>query len=203
MFWIKVVKVANGIFAFFAFLEIIWILSRARHGKKFMQNWQFYADHLKSNSDQQREVTAEETPFVQPQHQLVNIQYREEQLHNTERTMPPEHPEHPQAQTDFQRAIQSLKENCLTRTDKPSDLQQPFGRPYPGEKGDCSWSHNGRYLCQCSNPWRQSSPLLWGSRQVGHSSKNTHPMQRIANSQNQRTFLTKITRMFSLLAVPG
>ena len=50
--WIKVVKAANGIFAFFAFLEIIWILSRARHGKKFMQNWQFYADHLKSNSHQ-------------------------------------------------------------------------------------------------------------------------------------------------------
>ena len=78
-FWIKVVKAANGIFALLAFLEIIWILSRARHGKKFMENRQFYADHLKSNSDQQREETAEETPFVQPQHQLVNIQYREEQ----------------------------------------------------------------------------------------------------------------------------
>ncbi|XP_015749597.1 PREDICTED: nucleotide-binding oligomerization domain-containing protein 1-like [Acropora digitifera] len=50
--WIKVVKAANGIFALLAFLEIIWILSRARHGKKFMQNWQFYADHLKSNSHQ-------------------------------------------------------------------------------------------------------------------------------------------------------
>ena len=132
-FWIKVVEAVNGIFAVLAFLEITWILSRARHGKKFMENRQFYADHLKSNSDQQREVTAEETPFVQPQHQLVNIQYREEQLHNTERTMPPEHPEHPQAQTDFQRAIQSLKENYLTRTDKPSDLKQPFGRPNLGE----------------------------------------------------------------------
>ena len=87
--WIKVVKVANGIFAFFAFLEIIWILSRARHGKKFMQNWQFYADHLKSNS-----------------HQHVQ-------------------------------AIQAMKENSLRCTEQPSDLQQPFGRPYPGEKGDC------------------------------------------------------------------
>ena len=132
-FWIKVVKAVNGIFALLAFLEIIWILSRARHGKKFMENRQFYADHLKSNSDQQREETAEETPFVQPQHQLVIIQYREEQLHNTERTMPPEHPEHPQVQTDFQRAIQALKENCLTRTEKPSDLKQPFGRPNLGE----------------------------------------------------------------------
>ena len=48
--WIKVVKSANGIFALFAFLEILWILSRARNGKKFMENLQFYADHLKSNS---------------------------------------------------------------------------------------------------------------------------------------------------------
>ena len=128
--WIKVVKAANGIFALFAFLEIIWILSRARHGKKFMENRQFYADHLKSNSDQQREATAEETPFVQAQHQLVNIQDREEQPDNTAISHPSEHP---QAQTTFQRAIQALKENYLTRTEKPSDLKQPFGRPNLGE----------------------------------------------------------------------
>ena len=58
-FWIKVVKAANGIFAVLASLEITWILSRARQGKKFMENRQFYADHLKSNSDQQREETAQ------------------------------------------------------------------------------------------------------------------------------------------------
>ena len=132
-FSIKVVEAANGIFALLASLEITWILSRARHGKQFMENRQFYADHLKSNSDQQREETVEETPFVLPQHQLVNIQYREEEPQHTEKTMSPEHPEHPQAQTDFQRAIQALKENYLTRTEKPSDLKQPFGRPNLGE----------------------------------------------------------------------
>ena len=132
--WIKVVKAANGIFALFAFLEIIWILSRARQGKKFMENWKFYADHLKSNSDQQREATAEET-LVQPQHQLVNIQDREEQPDNniTAISQPSEHPEHAQAQTDFHTAIQELKENYLWRTEKPSDLKQPFGRPNLGE----------------------------------------------------------------------
>ena len=135
-FWIKVVEAANGIFALLASLEITWILSRARHGKKFMENRQFYADHLKSNSDQQREETAEETPFVQPQHQLVNIQDSEEQPDNTERTMPPEHREQAQAQMDFQSAIQALKGNCLTCTEQPSDLKQPFGRPNPGE-GNC------------------------------------------------------------------
>ena len=53
--WIRVVTAANGIFALFAFLEIIWILSRCRHGKEFMENWRFYADHLNSNSDEQRQ----------------------------------------------------------------------------------------------------------------------------------------------------
>ena len=134
--WIKVVKVANGIFALLAFLEIIWILFRARHGKKFMENWKFYADHLKSHSDQQHEATAEDTPFVQPQQQLFNIQHREEQPDITAISQPSEHPKHAQAQTDFQSAIQELKANCLWHTKKPSDLKQPFGRPNPGE-GDC------------------------------------------------------------------
>ncbi|XP_044168873.1 nucleotide-binding oligomerization domain-containing protein 1-like [Acropora millepora] len=129
-FWIKVVKAANGIFALLASLEITWILSRARHGKKFMENWQFYTDHLKSNSDEQREATQEETP---PQHQLVNIQDREEQPNNTAISQPSKHPEHAQAQTDFHTAIQELKENYLWHTEQPSDLKQPFGRPNLGE----------------------------------------------------------------------
>ena len=132
--WIKVVKVANGIFALLAFLEIIWILFRARHGKKFMENWKFYADHLKSHSDQQHEATAEETPFVQPQQQLFNIQDREEQPDITAISQPSEHPQHAQARTDFQGAIAVMKANCLWHTKKPSDLKQPFGRPNPGDE---------------------------------------------------------------------
>ncbi|XP_068717662.1 nucleotide-binding oligomerization domain-containing protein 1-like [Montipora capricornis] len=54
-FWINAVTVVNGIFAFFAFVEIVWILSRANKGRTFMDNRQFYADHLRSNSDQQQE----------------------------------------------------------------------------------------------------------------------------------------------------
>ena len=108
--WIRVVTVANGIFAFFAFFEIFWILWRVRNGKKFMENWQFYVDHLKSNSDEQRQGQPEAIPLV--------------------------HPEHAQAQKDLQSAIQALKENCLRLTTQPSDLKQPFGRPNPGE-GNC------------------------------------------------------------------
>ena len=58
--WINVAKAANGIFAIFAFLEILWILSRGRNRKHFMENLQFYADHLKSNSDEQPEPQLED-----------------------------------------------------------------------------------------------------------------------------------------------
>ena len=157
--WIKVVTPTNGIFALFAFLEIIWILSRARRGKTFMENRQFYADHLKSNSDEQLEQpditemtsNSDEQPEPQPeaiplrsinlsmsitQHQPIYIEDDAEQPDNTEISRSPEPSEHAQAQRDFQSAIHALKENCLRGTKQPSDLKQPFGRPNPGE-GDC------------------------------------------------------------------
>ena len=128
--WTKVVTVANGIFAFFAFLEIIWILSRGRHGKEFMENWRFYADHLKSNSDEQRQGQPDRIPLVEPQHRIVNIPH---EPRYDEITMSSEHPEHAQAQNDFHSAIQTLKENCLQDTEKLSDLKQPFGQLNHGE----------------------------------------------------------------------
>ena len=139
--WIKVAKAANGIFAFLAFLEILWILSRARNGKQFMENLQFYADHLKSNSDEEPEPQPEEaiplhninlSIFLTP-HQPIIIEDNAEQPRNITISQPSEHPKHAQAQTDFQSAIQELKLNCLWHTQKPSDLKQPFGRPNPGE----------------------------------------------------------------------
>ena len=97
-FWMDTVKYANGFFALVAFLEILWILSRARKG-----NWQFYVDHLKSNPDE----------------------YQPEAM--------PGHPELAPAPNDFSSAIQTLKEDCLRRTEQLSDLRQPFRRPNPGE----------------------------------------------------------------------
>ena len=126
--WIKVVAAANGILAFFAFLEIIWILSRARNGKKFMENRQFYADHLKSNSDEHRQAQPEEMPLVEPQPPAVNTPGNAEII-----LSPPEHPEPVQAPNDFSSAIQKMKEDCLRGTEQLSDLKQPFRRPKPGE----------------------------------------------------------------------
>ena len=116
--WITVVTVANGVFAFLAFLEIIWILSRARNGKKFMENRQFYADHLNSNSGEKGQVQQEAMSSA------VNI---------PQEPGNPQHPEHAQAQNDFRRAIQTLKKNCLLNTKELSDLKQPFRRPSQGE----------------------------------------------------------------------
>ena len=130
-FWIETVEKVNGTFAFFAFLEILWILSRAKNGIKFMYNWDFYADHLKSNSAQ-----PEAMALVQPRHQPTNAQDYAEQPDNSQITMPTEHSEQAQAQKDLQIALQALKDDSLWHTEKPSDLKQPFGRSNPGE-GDC------------------------------------------------------------------
>ncbi|XP_044179827.1 protein NLRC5-like [Acropora millepora] len=117
--WMEVVAATNGIFAIFAFLEIIWILSRGRHGKQFMENWRFYADHLKWNLDDQRQAEPEGIPLVEPQHRAII---------STAITW-----EDAQPQRDFQSAIHTLKENCLQGTEQPSDLKQPFQRPNPDE----------------------------------------------------------------------
>lgn len=41
----------DGLFALVTFIEIVWILSRAKNGSHFMQDCHFYDDHLLSNRD--------------------------------------------------------------------------------------------------------------------------------------------------------
>ena len=123
-FWIETVKYANGFFALVAFLEILWILSRARKG-----NWQFYVDHLKSNPDEHRQAQPEAMPLVEPQHRAVNIP----RVQRNAQITSPGHPELFEAPNDFSSAIQTLKEDCLRGTEQLSDLKQPFRRPNPGE----------------------------------------------------------------------
>ena len=127
--WTIAVEVINGFFAFCAFVEIIWILSRATNKKSFMENWKFYSDHLKWNPDKARQAQQEPTPLVTVKnltlHQPIYTPYYGVHWE--------EHPEHVHVQKDFESAIQTLKENCLEGTKQPSDLKQPFGRPNHGE----------------------------------------------------------------------
>ena len=54
----------NGIWAFLAFIELFWILSRARNDTQFMDDAQFYVDHLRSNREQ--EQSEEAVPLSAP-----------------------------------------------------------------------------------------------------------------------------------------
>ena len=110
--------VANGILAIFAFVEIIWILSRARNGNTFIENWQFYADHLNSNSGEKGQVQQEAMSSA------VNI---------PQEPGNPEHPEPARAQNDLDTAVHTLKDNCLQDTEKLHDLKQPFGQLNHGQ----------------------------------------------------------------------
>ena len=135
--WTTAVQVINGLFAFCAFVEIICILSRARNGKPFTENWKFYSDHLKSNSGRVGPAQSEATPLVIVEsltlHPPINTSAYAERTEGTEITLSSEHPEHPQAHKDFNSAIQTLKEDCLRGTEELIDLKQPFRRPNPGE----------------------------------------------------------------------
>lgn len=69
---------ANGIFLIFSSLEIRCILRRARNARRFMDNQQFYADYLKSNSGEtetrpNRQTEPESIPLVERQDRADNI----------------------------------------------------------------------------------------------------------------------------------
>ncbi|XP_058963350.2 protein NLRC3-like [Pocillopora verrucosa] len=50
-FWSYFLTFVDGSFALVTFIEIVWILSRAKNGSHFMQDCHFYDDHLLSNRD--------------------------------------------------------------------------------------------------------------------------------------------------------
>ena len=91
-FWTYAVTVVNGIFAFIVLMEIVWIISRARNGKKFMEDSQFFVDHLKFNH-----VAAH--PGVQEQQQGQNAQ-----------------------QVPRQAFIKSMKDTIMKDTEQPTGL---------------------------------------------------------------------------------
>ena len=103
--------VFNGIWAIFALIELVWIFSRARNGLQFMCDPQFYADHLRSNREQeqrqqQRQQQSEEAGLLSG--------LRSEQ------------------QAELQAKLERLKVCIQIRTERLEDLNQPI-RPRPGE----------------------------------------------------------------------
>ena len=103
--WVYAVSGANGILALVLLTEIFIIFSRVRKAKKFMEDVQFFADHLKSNSDPSQEL----------QHEQISLSTQQDSV-------------------QLQAFLKSIKDSVLKGTKRPRDLASPF-RPNPGEGG--------------------------------------------------------------------
>ena len=140
--------VFNGILAFFAVIELVWIFSRARNGMQFMDDRQFYADHLRSNREQEQRPQQIEEAVLPPL--LDFIRLPESALRSPRDSgqvgagsSPEQHPviesipltqseRTPEQQPELQAELKRLKDCIEIRTERLEDLNQPI-RPRPGE----------------------------------------------------------------------
>ena len=122
--WMYAVSGANGILAAFLLIEFFIIFSRARKGgKQFMDDSQFYTDHLKSNYDPQN--SHQEIPLLTvPQQELQDTQG--EGNHETLESLQREH------LTKLRTCFKRMKESVLKNTERLRDLSSPL-KPNPGE----------------------------------------------------------------------
>ena len=124
--WMYALGGVDGIFAVILLIEIFIILSRARKGKQFMNDSQFYNDHLKSNNDQRKELKREnsrqEIPLlVIPQQELQHLQEgTDHEILELERS------------TQFQTSIKCMKESVMKNSERLGGHSSPF-KPNPGE----------------------------------------------------------------------
>ena len=129
----------NGIWAFLAFIELFWILSRARNDTQFMDDSQFYVDHLRSNREQ--EQSEEAVPLSAPRstRDFGEVSARSLSLMRSER--PPE--QQPELQAEFyadhsrsnreqeQRQQQSEEAVLLPALRSTRDLREVGARSVP------------------------------------------------------------------------
>ena len=122
--WMYAVSGANGILAAFLLIEFFVIFSRAiKGGKQFMDDSQFYTDHLKSNYDPQN--SHQEIPLLTvPQQELQDTQG--EGNHETLEQLQRQH------LTKLQACFKRMKESVLKNTERLRDLSSPL-KPNPGE----------------------------------------------------------------------
>ena len=140
--------VFNGILAFFAVIELVWIFSRARNGTQFMDDPQFYADHLRSNREQEQRPQQIEEAVLLPRLDFSRLP--ESALRSPRDSgqvgagsFPEQHPviesipltqseRTPEQQPELQAKLKRLKDCIKIRTERLEDLNQPI-RPQPGE----------------------------------------------------------------------
>ena len=126
--------VFNGIWAFLAFTELVWIFSRARYSSQFMDDSQFYADHLRSNREQQQPIQVDVilSDRRNQEFEVVNVRSLPEQQLLIEPTPLTPSERTPEQQAELQAKLKSLKDCIKKRTERLEDLNQPI-RPRPGE----------------------------------------------------------------------
>ena len=127
--------VFNGILAFFAVIELVWIFSRARNGMQFMDDPQFYADHLRSNREQEQPIQVEVILSDRRSTQgfeAVNARSLLDQQPLIEPTPLTPSERTPEQQAELQAKLESLKDCIRKRTEQLEDLNPPI-RPRPGE----------------------------------------------------------------------
>ena len=135
--------VFNGILAFFAVIELVWIFSRARNGMQFMDDPQFYADHLRSNREQEQRPQQIEEAVLPPRLPESALRSPRDSGQVGAGSFPGQHPviesipltqseRTPEQQPELLAKLKRLKDCIEIRTERLEDLNQPI-RPRPGE----------------------------------------------------------------------
>ena len=125
--WMYALRWVDGGFAFFLLIEFFIILSRVRKGKQFMNDQQFYTDHLKSNYDPQEEPSGRQNSRQEITLRLISqLELQDSQEEENHELLETKHL--PQLQTCFE----GMKESVLQNTDRLRELSSPF-KPNPGE----------------------------------------------------------------------
>ena len=129
--WMYALRVVDGIFAFILLIEIFVILSRVKKGKRFMDDPQFYTDHLQLNNDPPKELNGKKNSrqrmplLTRPQQDLQDSQ--EDGNHETLEQLKRKR------LTQVQTSIERMKKSVLKKTEQLRDLSSPF-KPNPGER---------------------------------------------------------------------
>ena len=145
-FWTYAVIVVNGIFAFLVLMEIFYILTRVMKKRRLVEDFPFYAFHLRSQAsvqpEQQRHseqyqqslLLQQQGPLQQQQSSLLQQQSPQHQQHETQQQQQSaRHCDQKQALLLQQQApFQAMKDNIMKETKRLRELQSPF-RPNPGE----------------------------------------------------------------------
>ena len=150
-FWTYAVIVVNGIFAFLVLMEIFYILTRVMKRRRLVEDFPFYAFHLRPHASVQPEQQThseqcQQSPLLKqqsPQHQQQSPQHQQPSpQHQQQPPLPQQQsPQHEQQEPQQQQQapllqqqslFQALKDNIIRETERLRDLQSPF-RPNPGE----------------------------------------------------------------------